>query len=138
VGPFSHVGLVVASLEAAMAELGPVLDTTWTEVAERPVGGWTLRVTFAVGGPPFLELIESVPGSPWEATGVHHLGWWADRDGERERLAALDLHPDVDGSAIGALFDYYRAPESGLRIELVDASAREAFHRRWGLTDTPS
>jgi hypothetical protein len=29
--------------------------------------------------------------------------------------------------------DYYVAPVSGLRVELVSASVREAFAARWGL-----
>jgi Glyoxalase/Bleomycin resistance protein/Dioxygenase superfamily len=139
VKPYFHVGVVVPNLERAMEELGTVLGATWTEIAERPLGEWTVRVAFATDGPPFIELVEGPPGSPWEAAGgarLHHLAWWIDDLArERERLASSGFAPEFDGRSIGALFDYYAAPESGLRIELVDGSIRKGFYERWGLDD---
>jgi hypothetical protein len=135
--PFYHVGLVVRRLEPAMQELAAVLQTEWMDITEREIGDWTLRLVFARSGPPFMELIEGLAGSPWDAGDgprVHHLGWWvADRAADRARLAGLGLRPVVDGAAIGSVFDYYDAPHSGLRIEFVDEGFRTAFLQRWGL-----
>jgi Glyoxalase/Bleomycin resistance protein/Dioxygenase superfamily len=129
--PYFHVGLVVSNLERAMDELGPALGTTWTHVSERAIGEWEVRVAFAVDGPPFLELIEGSPGSPWDPSrhaGLHHLAWWSeDRVAERERLGIAGFRHEVGGTCV--------APVSGLRIQLKDTAERAAFRERWGLRD---
>jgi hypothetical protein len=127
----------VPDITQAIAELSTVLGATWTQVLERPAGEWQVRIAFTREGPPFLELIEGPPESPWAAPDgprMHHLGWWVhDHDAERERLASVGLVPEFEGATAGMSCDYYVAPLSGLRVELVSASVREAFAARWGL-----
>jgi hypothetical protein len=65
---------------------------------------------------------------------MHHLGCWAsDLDAERERLASSGFVPEIEGAALGLGCDYYFSAALGMRIELVSASAREAFAERWGI-----
>jgi hypothetical protein len=135
--PHFHVGILVPNIEQAIEELSTVLGANWTEVLERPAGQWQLRVAFTRDGPPFIELIEGPPDSPWaspDGPRMHHLGWWAENHAaERKRLGEAGLVPELDGETIGITADYYVAPRSGLRLELVGAD-REVFAARWGLT----
>lgn len=137
--PFFQAGIVVPDLNRAMEELSTALDLRWGTPLERQVGEWPLWIVFSLDGPPYLELIEGPAGSPWDAaegSRLDHLGWWSDDlDSDRERLEAVDVSLEVDGRPLGGFFHYFRAPSSGLRIELVASSGRTAFSERWGLKD---
>jgi hypothetical protein len=135
--PYFQVGVLVENLEGAREELASALGLEWSEIVEREVGEWRIRVCFAKQGPPYLELIEGPPGSPWETTGgsrIDHIGYWADDlDESKQRLDAAGLALEVDGSKYGGVFTYHRGRTSGLRVELIDAAGRAAFYERWGL-----
>jgi hypothetical protein len=136
--PF-QVGVLVADLDAARDELSAALGVTWGDALDREVDGWTIRVCFSKQGPPYLELIEGPEGSPWASDGgsrIDHIGYWtADIHRSRDELAGAGLPTEVDGAAAGGIFTYHRGRASGLRVELVDSSARDAFYERWGLDD---
>lgn len=80
----------------------------------------------------FLELIEGESGTIWDPSqsGLHHVGVWT--DDLAGDIAALEN----DGIPIEAcgrgddgapnFWSYHRTPD-GLRVELVDGSAKEAF-----------
>jgi hypothetical protein len=135
--PFFQVGVLVKDIESARAELAASLGLDWSEVVTRDVGEWTIRVCFARQGPPYLELIEGPVGSPWdcgETSRIDHIGLWTDSLEEAKQAVMQDgLALEMDGSSLGGKFTYHRGVHSGLRVELLDASGREAFYERWGL-----
>ena len=86
-----HHGVIVDDLEAAMAQFSATMGCTWTPVRTfDPMPVWNaagqqrdakLRVVYSHQGPLRMELIESVPGSAYDAMLVHgrsHLGVWVD------------------------------------------------------------
>jgi catechol 2,3-dioxygenase-like lactoylglutathione lyase family enzyme len=135
--PYFQVGVLVEDLDAAREELGNALGLEWSDVVERVNGDWKIRVCFARQGPPFLELIEGPPGSPWETTHgsrIDHIGYWVDDiEAGKRRLADAGVAIEHDGTKSGGVFTYHRGSKSGLRVELLDASGRAAFYERWGL-----
>jgi hypothetical protein len=135
-GPFFQVGVLVQDIEAARDELSAALGIVWSEIVERVNGEWKIRVCFSKEGPPYLELIEGPPGSPWDSGGasrIDHIGYWTpDLERHKETLAANGIPVDHDGAP---LFTYQHGRASGLRIELIGSSARPAFYERWGLVD---
>ena len=133
--PFFQVGIIVQDLDAARDELGRALGVSWGTTVENEVDSHPIRLCFTREGPPYLELIEGPPGSPWDASGgprIDHVGYWTpDIDRAREGLAAEGAAVEVDGG----FFAYLRAPQSGLRIELIVDSGRADFYRVFGLDD---
>lgn len=86
-----HHGVIVDDLDAAMAQFSATMDCTWTPVRTfDPMPVWNaageqrdarLRVVYSHQGPLRMELIESVPGSAYDAMraiGRSHLGVWVD------------------------------------------------------------
>jgi hypothetical protein len=138
--PFFHAGIVVSDLERAMRELSDALDVRWAEPVARQFEGAPLRLVYSLDGPPYLELIEGPPGSPWEAPNgprLDHLGFWSeDLAADRDRLAAGGLGVEAYVPPAGGVgFGYFRAPATGLRIELIDLSVRAESFARWGVPD---
>ena len=98
--PFFHVGFIVPDLDAAMKELHAAFGITWRAPADAmvplrgPDGVIEAKVysVYSEGGPPAIELIQSVPSTPLAANGVsfHHLGFWTDRLATSSR--DLDAH----------------------------------------------
>lgn len=133
----SHLGLVVADLDAAMAGLG----ASW--VAMEPVAvpvAWPgrearaarLRIAWASLGRLHCELIEAVDVDPWMRTGrLHHVGWWVpDVEGASKRLAELGLPLEAcDESPSGRPihFAYHRAREG--RVEVSAGRRGEQLRR---------
>jgi hypothetical protein len=137
--PF-HLGLAVADLDAAMAELTAAFGIQWSEPIERQIADWRYRVVYSIEGPPHLELVSVDDGpadSPWDVTGgprLDHAGWWIeDISAVKERLEALGMTVEFDlrdlsgGSAV-----YMRSPASGLRIELNNRRSRTSLYGRLG------
>ncbi|MGR7001822.1 VOC family protein [Yinghuangia aomiensis] len=65
---------------------------------------------FGAPGPPFIELIEGAPGSPWDASQgarFDHLGYWS-RDVARgsRRLAEEGMPVEFSGCPYGRPFVY--------------------------------
>jgi hypothetical protein len=90
-----HHGLIVDDLDAAMQQLGQAGGYDWTEVrAFDPLPVWTpehgrgearLRVAYSRQGPMRMELVEAIPGSPYDALrslGRSHIGVWVDNVGD--------------------------------------------------------
>jgi catechol 2,3-dioxygenase-like lactoylglutathione lyase family enzyme len=126
---YYQVGIVVDDIEEAMAELGAALHLQWDGPNEREAGEWRFRMTYSLGGPPFVELIERTDGTPWDRSGIHHIGFWAeDLEAEKNRLAQAGLPIEVDGTLVGRPFTYHVGQSSGLRVELVDAAGRERLY----------
>jgi hypothetical protein len=132
--PF-HVGIVVESLEVGMADLSHGAGVAWRPPLSSTVGPWQLRLVYSTEGPPYVELIEAVPDSPWPTRGIHHLGFWsASFEADLERLRVEGFALEFDGRTIGRSFAYWRSADGSTRVELLDEADREAFLRRWEMT----
>ena len=133
---FFQVGVLVDSIEDAADELERAVGLRFEEPVERRIGEWDIRTSFSLHGPPYVELIESGPGTPWSAEGgprLDHLGFWSPDLGEdRRRLEAEGLAVAVDGVAKGGHWLYHQAPRAGMRIEHIDSSAQKGFADRRG------
>jgi hypothetical protein len=138
VKPFLQAGLLVPDLDAAMKELSAMLGVRWGAPVEAEQGEWKVRVVFCQEGPPWIELIEGSPGSPWDGSAgpqLDHIGFWsADLLADSERIEANGGTLEVDGREMAG-FRYLRAPASGLRIELLNDATRGGFFSIFGMAD---
>ena len=134
--PYFQVGFVVPDLEAAMEELGAALGADMVAPQERDVGLGTLRISFALTPPPYIELIQGPSGSLWDATDgarMHHLGYWSeDMDADSARLEAAGVPLELD---LGYARYHRPSARAGARVELIAVAHRETFFTRWGLPE---
>ncbi|MFF3226510.1 VOC family protein [Nocardia suismassiliense] len=127
--PNYHVGIVVADLRQAMSELSkigfewhaPVRNNSevQTDDAPRTITPW---MAYSKQGPPYLELLEQMPGTIWAETGLHHLGVWADdvvAESERLTAAGIPLLNAQHDNNTGAPTRYHQTFD-GVRFELMD------------------
>jgi hypothetical protein len=134
---FFHVGMIVPHVETAMEELGALLGLEWHGISEQlmpvyePEKGHRqvpLRVGYSHDRP-FLELIEAIPGTPWElatngGSNLHHVGFYTDQLTADSTTVGQSFCP-IEICATGArqawpsIFTYHNNAPSGLRIELV-------------------
>jgi hypothetical protein len=134
--PYFHVCSVVPDMEQAMEELGEAMGLHWQTIRDRASGDMRWRVVYSVEGPPFIELVEGQPGTPWhtaEGPRLHHLGRFT--DDLDTGIAAIERaggHIETDGREISGRWAYVRAPRSGALIELIEADeqGRERFFQR--------
>ncbi len=144
-GPLSthyHVGIVVPDVHAARRTFTEQLGVTWGPVLQleaveyRDGSGTDLELPttmcYSVEAP-HLELIQEVPGSIWscnEHSNLHHLGYWsADLAADGNDLAEVGCPLQLcgrNGDQVPVSFAYHRN-DFGVRIELVDATIREAM-----------
>jgi catechol 2,3-dioxygenase-like lactoylglutathione lyase family enzyme len=146
----SHTCLVVASLDEARAELHDRLGLVFTEASAytaqvafvddtRDV---TFRYAVSLAGPPYLELIEAVPGTPPElfGAGSHHVGHYVDdvpaTADALERRGFERLAVDVGAKGSMRAFALLRAPVSGLVVELTPSGKRAQLEAWLGRTAT--
>lgn len=133
---FYHVCFAVPDLDAAMRELTELVGARFGEPVHDLLGPWPYSLVFTDRAP-HIELIRSVEGSPWQAESAHfhHLGWWTTclaTTIDSWRAAGTEMH--FDGREHGRRFAYVDAPNSGMRLEGVDAAQRDNFVRRWAGT----
>ena len=143
---FFHIGIRVADIDAAMAEVGKQAGVTWASVQDRPMSVWLpgdgpvvlqLALTYSVEGPVHLELLQGPAGSIWDANdvpGAHHFGYWSDDVGAdtRSLLAdgwTLELAAAAPDDGYGR-FTYVRSP-SGYLVEPVSVANKPRFERWW-------
>lgn len=135
--PFWHLGVVVGDLDGAMTELTRALGLHWSSPAELVWGEWTYRSTFSRQGPPYLELIEGPPASPWDGSQgsrIDHISYWVDDIAStRRQLEHQGVPVEFDGQAVGKRMNYHRAPLSGMRLEPLARSRMQALRDRYGL-----
>jgi len=138
-----HVGIIVPDVRAARARLTELLGVEWgpimhmDEVEYRDADGndVVLPTTICYStGEPALELIQERPGTVWvrnEHSNLHHIGFWADDfDAIADALGTAGCPLQLAGRAgdtAPVSFTYHRLPDIGVRIELVDASWRDAM-----------
>jgi catechol 2,3-dioxygenase-like lactoylglutathione lyase family enzyme len=148
-----HIGIRVADLGAAMAEIGKQSNVTWASVQDRPMSVWLpgagpvvlqLALTYSLEGPVHLEVMQGPKGSIWDgvdAPGAHHFGYWSDDvQGDTEAMLAegwtLELAAAAPADGYGR-FTYVRSP-SGYLVEPVASANKPRFERWWAggsLTD---
>lgn len=146
--PFFQVGIIVQDIEASMKELTEAQGVQWGEIANRKYQQWEFKRVFSMEGPPYIELIEGPPGSPWDASKgsrIDHLQWWSkDMEADTKRMQSAGLTLDLDGvnnspivAADGTkkpgIYRYFNAPKTGMRLELIDESQRAVHRQRWGI-----
>ncbi len=129
--PTYHVGIVVADVERAAAELTELLGLRWAQVLrgqarwETPDGSieYESCFTYSLEGPPYLELLEQRPGTVLSQLGLHHLGIWTDDwRAESARFSASGCPRETvaltpEGDRFGGC---YHTTSDGLRLELVN------------------
>lgn len=152
-GDLFHVGIRVADLDAAMAELSASHGVTWASVQDRPMNIWLpdrgevtmqLAITYSCEGPVHMELMVGEEGSPWHTatgSGLHHFGYWVDDvTGETERLLAagwtIELAAAPPEQGYGR-FTYLRSP-SGVLVEPLHRSSKPRFEAWWAGGDLAS
>jgi len=135
--PFFQTALVVPELEPALDEL-VAIGLRFGEPRDREIGPYRIRVAMSLDGPPYVELIEGAPGTPWDTSDgplLHHIGFYTSALTEdRGHLVEEGLPLLIDGTEHGGVFSYHVAPASGLRVELVGHTP-EGFRRRWSLPE---
>jgi hypothetical protein len=134
-GELFHIGVVADDIEAAMRDMSRTLGLTWKGGSrpmiqelcifgeERTVD---MRIAHSVQGPPHIEVIQSVPGTPWEtptAAGVHHLCFWADNSAEVCARMEASGSRRVLGRP-GADSGYFLSPQ-GLYVEIIGRPLRD-------------
>lgn len=140
--PHHHVGIVVPDIATARLELSEQVGAAWGPVLHldgndyRDGSGRDIvrptTMCYSVDAP-HLELIEEVPGSVWECnehSNLHHIGFWSDDlEGDGAALTASGCPLQLCGRAgdrAPVSFAYHRNV-LGVRVEIVDASMREAM-----------
>jgi hypothetical protein len=138
-GELYHVGIVVPDVESAMAHFtellgvvwGPVVKTDAFDVRDGDGNDLTLpnKLCYSTA-PPYLELVEEVPGTVWvcnEHSNLHHIGFWTDAlPSDSHAFSASQCPLQIcgrDGAQSPVQFAYHRDP-LGVRFELVDASLK--------------
>jgi predicted enzyme related to lactoylglutathione lyase len=134
--PYFHVAYVVPDLDAAMRELTAATGVSWQQPRDRVSGELRWRLVYTVEGPPFVELVEGRPGTPWhapEGPQIHHIGRFTyDLDAGIREIEAAGGSIETDGRAISGRWVYMRVPSSGALIELIEADDDERARRYAG------
>ncbi len=139
--PHYHVGIVVADISSAQAQLSEQLGVAWGPVLHLDVdyrdgegNDIVLPTTMCYSvGEPHLELILEVPGSLWECnehSNLHHIGFWSDdlaADGARLAGSGCPLELcGRSGDHVPVSFSYHRNG-LGVRFEIVDGDMRQTM-----------
>ena len=138
-----HLGIIVPDMRAGMDELGRRFNVRWAEPAPSHVtlpterGPQPLTFVYSREGPPYLELIEAVPGTVWEAapgSRIHHIGIYVeDVEAEVERLTREGARLDMAGVRDGRVtWVSYVNSDLGVRIELCPEDIRPGIDRLVG------
>jgi len=130
-----QLGFMVDEIEAARDEFSRVLGVEWTPVKARGKGG-DLSVCMTTDGPPYLELVHAGEDADlaWRPSPrFDHLAYWAeDLMAESSRLDRLgapfvqEIRPEIR---------FHHAPKSGIRMEVMAGSYRDAVRLGWGVED---
>lgn len=131
---FYHVCFVVPDIEQGMRDLGSV-GVQWSTVLEDRLGPWDYRLAFSRGGPPYLELVQGPPGSPWDSSQgarCHHLGFWTeDVWKSSRRLSEEGFEEEFSACHLGRPYVYHQVKSLGVSLELMDLSRQERFLDSW-------
>lgn len=129
-----HVGVVASDIDAAMREMSLNLGLEWKggkpTVLDLCLYGEDrqveMRIAHSRHGPPYIELIEAIPDSPWAlptGAGVHHVCYWSEESGAVCARLEASGNRRVLGK-IGTASGYFLSP-SGMYIEIIHKSLRD-------------
>ncbi|MYV49619.1 VOC family protein [Streptomyces sp. SID2888] len=132
---FYHVCFVVPDIEQTMEDLGRSVGVEWSGILEDSLGEWEYRLAFSRGGPPYLELVQGPPGSPWDSSRgarCHHLGFWTKDVEESSRwLADNGFEMEFSACPLGRPYTYHKVKSMDVGIELMDISRQRRFLDTW-------
>lgn len=136
-----HIGIIVPDMTRGMADIARRFGCAFPDPREANVrvryrgveSQVGVKFAYSMQGPPYIELIESVPGTVWEAPAgsrIHHLGVFCDNiedeigklESEGFTYEAASLGPD--GSMQGA---QYINSDTLVRLELIRGETRDGF-----------
>ncbi len=136
-----HIGIIVADMNRGMADIARRFGVAFPDPREANVrvryrgveSQVPVKFAYSMQGPPYIELIESVPGTVWEASSgsrIHHLGVFCDNI--EDEIAKLESEGftyeaaslGADGSMQGA---QYINNETLVRLELIRGETRDGF-----------
>lgn len=141
--PF-HTGLIVGSIDAAIAELGPAMGLTWAPIVRRtgkihtPAGlqHRDMVITYSKGSGNHIELVEYLDDTAYtfmRGGPANHIGFWVnDLQQSMTALDALGFPSEASGAAENGTvceFSYHFNRHSGIWIEIVDVAARPDIER---------
>ena len=140
IGELFVTGMVVPDLEKAIEETTQTLGVAFTPVQESPlrmrtgkgVEVFDLRFVYSLGRPPYLELIEGIPGGYYDSNGgyIRHVGLWVDDLTAASAQLARSGMPleasGMNGEVEPYAFVFHSLPW-GLRVELVDRVQQPTF-----------
>jgi predicted enzyme related to lactoylglutathione lyase len=141
--PYFHVCCVVADLELAMQELSAAIGVSWQATRDRRSGELRWRLVYSVEGPPFIELVQGAPGTPWHTeddSRLHHFGRFTeDLDAGIAAIEQAGGAIETDGRQISGRWAYLRTPHSGALVELIEADepGRQRFLGAGGRSGAP-
>lgn len=132
---FYHVCFAVPDLRRAMRDLTRSGGVAWHEPRQDRLADWEYSIVFTRGGPPFIELIQGPPGSPWDSSDgarFHHLGFWSTSVAAGARRLTRRGYPEhFSGCPYGRPFVYHRLDSVGGFVELVDLARQPSFLATW-------
>ena len=136
-----HMGIIVPEIHRGIEDLSRRFGATFPEPREAQVtvryqgkeSKVPVKFVYSRQGPPYIEIIQAVPGTVWEANAgsrIHHIGVFCDDiedeiaklQSEGYAYEAASLGPD--GSMQGA---QYINNDLGVRLELIRGETRQAF-----------
>ncbi|MGW1075437.1 VOC family protein [Streptomyces sp. NPDC002537] len=132
---FYHVCFVVPDIGKAMDDLTRSTGARWTGILEDSLGEWDYRLAFTRGGPPYIELVQGPPGSPWDSSlgaRCHHLGYWTtDVTRSSARLSGEGFTEEFNACPLGRPYAYHKVASLGVDLEMMDLSRQERFLAAW-------
>ena len=143
-GLLHHIGIVVDDIEAAAEHFAHTYGLTVSLADESTyrcrIDGMenttVQRLGMTVAGPPHVELLRAVPGSPvWQPVpGVHHIGFVVDDLARASEELARRGSPmwmgGVRGDGCPAGTAYHR-DRFGLTVELLDSATEKRLAARF-------
>lgn len=132
---FYHVCFVVPDIERAMSDLTESVGAQWSGVLEDSLGEWDYLLAFTRGGPPYIELVQGPPGSPWDSSlgaRCHHLGYWTEDVAQSSaRLSEAGFVQEFSACPLGRPYTYHKVSSLGVDLELMDISRQQRFVASW-------
>ena len=136
-----HIGIIVPDMSRGMADIARRFGCEFPDPRDANVrvryrgveSQVAVKYAYSMQGPPYIELIQSVTGTVWEAPSgsrIHHLGVFCNNiedeiaklESEGFTYEAASLGPD--GSMQGA---QYINSDTLVRLELIRGETRDGF-----------